>query len=173
MKYVYWLRKDKEVNSGVVLHKFWINGCYFRYNWCKLLYYCHLQGHPTLFACFSQYLWSALENFLSSSNASAQECSNGLSFLWEGEHSVYKGFCDAILAVKRFGFLAKLHVINVQSKERSSFTQVLKIKALCASWKCFCNWGMKDPHYKGLMLVEMLSTSSLPSIYLADPSLFH
>ena len=94
MKYVYWLRKDKEVNSGVVLHKFWINGCYFRYNWCKLLYYCHLQGHPTLFACFSQCLWSALENFLSSSNASAQECSNGLSFLWEGEHSVYKGFCD-------------------------------------------------------------------------------
>lgn len=89
MKYIYWLRKDEEVNSGVVLHKFWINGCYFWYNWCKLLYYRHQLGHPTLFACFSQYMWSALENFLSSSNASAQECSNGLSFLWEGEHSVY------------------------------------------------------------------------------------
>lgn len=69
-------------------------GCYFWYNWCKLLYYRHQLGHPTLFACFSQYLWSALENFLSSSNASAQECSNGLSSLWKGEHSVYKGFCD-------------------------------------------------------------------------------
>ena len=178
MKYVYWLRKDKEVNSGVVLHKFWINGCYFRYNWCKLLYYCHLQGHPTLFACFSQCLWSALENFLSSSNASAQECSNGLSFLWEGEHSVYKGFCDEgrshpFWQSKGLAFLQSFMLLMCSQKKEVHSLKFLKIKALCASWQCFSIWGMKDPHYEVLMLVEMLSISLLPSIYLADPSLFH
>ena len=78
-----------------------------------------------------------------------------------------------VMRSKGLAFLQSFMLLMCSQKKEVHSLKFLKIKALCASWQCFSIWGMKDPHYEVLMLVEMLSTSSLPSIYLADPSLFH
>ena len=149
-------------------------GCYFWYNWCKLLYYRHQLGHPTLFACFSQYLWAAPENFLSSSNASAQECSNGLSSLWEGEHSVYKGFCDEershpFWQSKGLAFLQSFMLLMCSQKKEVHSLKFWKLKpcvhhdnvSASEEWKThttkyLCWLRFFQPHYYPVFIWQIL-----------------